>query len=96
VNKNYVVFVHILGSEFNAAQNNFLWGQLDRVPSIPPTAWQPNQTVADPYRVPVAANAPAGKYKIEVGMYDAVTGARLKLNDGSDAVIIAEIEIVPW
>jgi len=91
--KNYVVFAHVLGSEFNAAQNNFLWGQLDRVPLVPPTAWQPNQTVADPYRVPIAPNAPAGKYKIEVGMYDAVTGARLKLNDGSDSVILAEIEI---
>jgi hypothetical protein len=94
--QNYVVFAHLLGSEFNAAQAppNFLWGQLDRVPIIPPTAWQPNQTVADPYRVPIAANAPMGKYKIEIGMYDAVTGTRLQLRDGSDAVIIAEIEIV--
>jgi hypothetical protein len=89
------VFVHILGSEFNAAQNNFLWGQLDRVPAVPPTAWQPSQTVADAYRVLIAANAPPGKYKIEVGMYDVATGVRLKLSDGSDSIILAEIEIVP-
>ncbi len=95
--KSYVVFVHLLGSELNAAQNNFLWGQIDRVPrdgAYPTTAWQLNQTVADPYRVPIAPNAPAGKYKIEVGMYDVATGARLKLSDGSDSIILAEIEIV--
>lgn len=92
--RDYSVFVHILGSEFNAAQNNFLWGQLDRIPTIPPTAWQPNQTVADAYRVPISANAPAGKYKIEVGMYDAATGVRLKSSDGSDIVILTEIDIV--
>lgn len=94
IGKNYTTFVHLLGSEFNASQNNFLWGQLDRVPTVPPSAWQPNQTVADLYRVPIAANAPAGKYKIEIGMYDSVTGARLKLSDRSDSVVLAEIEII--
>ncbi len=94
--KNYVVFVHLLGPEFNAAQNNFLWGQVDRVPregAYPTTAWRLNEIVTDPYRVPIAPNAPAGRYKVEVGMYDVVTGARLKLGDGSDKVIVAEIEI---
>jgi hypothetical protein len=74
---SYVVFVHLLGTEFNAAQSNFLWGQIDSVPrdgAYPTTAWQPNQTVADPYRVPIPPNAPAGKYKIEVGC-DVATGA---------------------
>jgi 4-amino-4-deoxy-L-arabinose transferase-like glycosyltransferase len=93
---SYVVFVHLLGTELNAAQSNFLWGQVDRVPrdgSYPTTAWPPNQTVADPYRVPIAPNAPAGKYKIEVGLYDTATGERLKLSDGSDSMILAEIDI---
>ncbi len=95
--KSYTVFVHLLGTELNAAQNNFLWGQVDRVPvggSYPTTAWRADQIVADPYRVPIAINAPPGTYKIEVGMYDLATGTRLKLNDGSDSVILAEIEIV--
>lgn len=94
IGQNYVVFAHLLGNEFNAAQTNFLWGQLDRMPSLPVTAWLPNQTVADSYRVPIAPNAPAGKYKIEIGMYDAVTGARLKLSNGLDSIILTEIEIV--
>lgn len=96
VNRNYVAFLHLLGSELNTAQNNFLWGQIDRIPrdgAYPTTAWQPNQTVADPYRVPIAPNAPAGKYKIEVGMYEVATGARLKLSDGTDSIIVSEIDV---
>lgn len=93
LHQNYVVFVHLLGTEFNAGQNNFLWGQVDRSPSLPVTAWQPNQIVADQYRLPIALNAPRGKYQLEVGLYDAITGARLRLGNGTDSVNLAEVAI---
>lgn len=101
IDKNYTVFVHLLGEEFNLSQSNFLWGQVDHIPGAgalplpyPTTAWLAGETVGDAYHVPIESRAPAGKYKIEVGMYDVATGARLKLSDGSDSVIVAEIEIV--
>ncbi len=92
VEKSYVVFVHLLGAQYNAAQNNFLWGQMDRVPQPPTRAWSA-QIVTDAYRVQVDAHAPAGAYKIEIGLYDPATGARLPLDDGTDSVIVAEVEI---
>jgi hypothetical protein len=86
----------LLGTQFNAAKSNLLWGQVDRVPrdgAYPTTAWQSNEIVPDVYRVPIDANAPAGTYKIEVGLYDPATGGRLPVDRGGDSVIVAEIEI---
>jgi len=37
--------------------------------------------VADEYAIPVAPDAPPGTYVIEVGMYDAATGARLPVRN---------------
>jgi len=31
--------------------------------------WQPGEIIADPYRVPIAANAPFGTYALLIGMY---------------------------
>ena len=95
VAKNYVVFVHLLGTQFNPAQNNLLWGQTDRTPMPPTAAWRVNEIVPDAYRVPIDAHAPPGKYKIEIGMYDPATGARLEVSDGLDNIILDEIEITP-
>jgi len=33
--------------------------------------------VVDEYEIPIRADAPAGEYRIEIGMYDATTGERL-------------------
>ncbi len=96
VETSYTAFVHLLGTQFNSAQGDFLWGQIDRVPcngGCPTTAWAPNETVSDVYRVPIDPGAPAGRYKIEVGLYDPATGARLPLGDGTDSIVLAEVEI---
>jgi hypothetical protein len=54
--------------------------------------------IADPYAVPIQPNAPRGLYKIEIGLYDAATGTRLRVFDShgqdmGDAVVVGEIEI---
>ena len=97
---SYTVFVHLLGEQYNPAQNNFLWGQVDRIPldgKLPTTAWTPQQKIFDAYQVKFDDNAPAGKYKIEIGMYDA-NGARLHVFDANgkdlgDALIVSQVEI---
>ncbi|MBI5030798.1 MAG: glycosyltransferase family 39 protein [Chloroflexi bacterium] len=94
VEKSYTAFVHIVGDQWNPASNSPLWGQVDRVPTPPITAWLPNETVSDAYVVKIDPNAPPGKYKIEIGLYDAATGTRLPTENG-DSVMIAEIEITP-
>lgn len=99
IGRNYTVFVHLLGTQFNPAHipPNPLWGQVDSIPvggDYPTTAWRPNETVADAYRVPIETSAPAGEYQIEVGMYDPATGQRLALSGGDDSIILAKVGIV--
>ncbi len=97
---SYSVFVHLLGDQYNPAQNNFLWGQIDRLPldgKLPTTAWTPKQTIADAYQVKFDQDAPPGVYKIEIGLYDA-NGTRLRMfdangNDVGDALIVGQVEI---
>lgn len=100
---SYKVFVHLLGSQYNPAQNNFLWGQVDRIPldgQLPTNAWTPQLSIADAYQMPVNTDAPHGLYRVEIGLYDAATGARLRVFDAAgqdvgDALIAGEIEIEP-
>ncbi len=94
VGKSFTVFVHIVGEQFNPRQNNPLWGQADRLPTPPTSAWLPNEIVPDVYAVKIDPDAPPGKYHIEIGMYDAATGARLPTNKGNDSVILADIQII--
>ena len=94
IDKSYTAFVHLVGAQWNPVSNNPLWGQVDRAPSPPTNAWLSNETVSDAYSVRIDPNAPPGKYQIEIGMYDAATGARLSTESGN-SVIIAEIEIAP-
>jgi mannosyltransferase len=97
---SYTVFVHLLGAQYNPAQNNFLWGQVDRIPvegKLPTNAWTPQQMIADAYQVQVDANAPNGMYNIEIGMYDA-NGTRLRVfdangNEMGDALIVGQVRI---
>jgi uncharacterized membrane protein len=101
VTTSYTAFVHLLGAQYNPVQDNFLWGQVDRIPvegRLPTSAWTPGQLIADPYSIPIQANAPPGLYRIEVGLYEAATGTRLRVFDANgkevgDAAVVGEVEI---
>lgn len=88
----YTVFVHLIGSQFNIKQGNFLWGQHDSEPvngSRPLPSWQSGEEIADTHCFTVAVDAPAGDYQLEIGFYDASSGQRLPLADGStDSLLI--------
>ena len=74
VDGDLTVFTHLLDP------TGWLRGQQDQQPrqgTWPTTAWQPNALVVDPYRIPVAAEAPPGDYSLEVGMYRPENGTRL-------------------
>jgi len=100
IETRYKVFAHLLGQAYNAATDNFLWGQQDNEPGngyVATTVWLPGAIVADPYLIPVAADAPPGQYLIEVGMYGLVDGVRLPvLANGAvvdDHVILPPVEV---
>ena len=85
VKHRYKVFTHLLGEVFNAASGNFLWGQQDNEPlngTRPTPTWRVGEIIIDSYAIPLQAQAPAGLYALEIGLYDPATGARLPvLND---------------
>ena len=78
MNQNYTVFTHLVDSDGR------VWGQWDNQPQrgqMPTTRWLPRQVVADPYRIPVSPDAPAGNLELRVGMYDLLTMRRLPVYD---------------
>lgn len=71
---SYTVFVHVVGPDGQ------LYGQKDYWPvegtRLTPD-WQPGEVITDPYRVPLAADAPAGTYSVHIGLYLLETLERL-------------------
>ena len=101
VGQRYKVFTHLLGDVFNATTGNFLWGQVDSEPAAntrPTTTWRAGEVIVDEYAIPLAADAPPGTYRIEIGLYDAASGERLPLlgPDGApaaDHLILTVVEV---
>jgi len=74
--ENYSVFTHILGEE------NRIWAQKDSWPrggDAPTSTWQPGQTIADEYALTIYADTPHDAYDVEIGLYLAATGDRLRI-----------------
>jgi hypothetical protein len=101
VTARYKVFTHILGNQFNPTQGSFLWGQHDAEPdnfNRPTTTWIPGEIVVDRHVIQIDAAAPPGRYRIEIGLYDGLSGRRLKVRDKQGVVlgdhIILDKEIV--
>jgi mannosyltransferase len=97
INRNYTVFNHLVAADGQT------WGQWDNQPQrggLPTTRWMPGQVIADPYQIPVSADAPAGPLELWTGMYDALTMTRLPVRDENgrvtgDHVILTEVQVRP-
>ena len=59
----------------------------------PSTSWSTDEMVTDYRAVWIKPGTPPGQYAIFVGLYDANTSERLKLQDGSDRFKIGEVAI---
>ena len=91
---DYTVFTHLLDQEGHVR------GGKDNPPvhgTYPTTLWVPGEVVLDSYQIPVDADAPPGRYAIEVGMYDPVTIQRLPVHNPSggtgDRVLLGDIVV---
>lgn len=101
VPQRYKIFTHLLGENYNAQTDNFLWGQQDNEPvnnSRPVTSWRTGEVVIDSYAIPIDPLAPAGIYTLEIGWYDPITGSRLPILDSSgtpisDHLILTTVQI---
>jgi len=100
VAQRYKAFVHLLGAQWNPRSHNTLWGQRDQEPAngaLPTTAWGPGSVIEDAYLFRVAADAPPGKYQIEIGLYHPTTGERLQVQmpagSAADHAILIDVEV---
>jgi len=95
----YTVFVHLLAADgFNRTNqdNQPVWG------AYPTTQWQPGEQITDRYTLKIPPGAPPGDHHLNVGWYNAASGARAPLLNSAgqpaadalqlDAVIRVESE----
>lgn len=88
---SYTVFVHLLSS------NGAVAAQHDGIPAngtIPTTDWSIGEVVEDRHQLEFT-NLPPGEYQLVVGLYNAQTGERLPLVDGSAAVLLHTLDYQP-
>ena len=89
---NYTVFVHVADDQNRKA------GQHDGQPrdgEHPTSIWRPGELVEDRVDVPIALDAPPGRYRVVVGVYDLATMQRLPLAGGGDSLTLAIVTVQP-
>ncbi|MHB1131304.1 MAG: glycosyltransferase family 39 protein [Chloroflexota bacterium] len=81
LDKNYVVFVHILD------EKEKIWGQRDSEPgggARPTSSWPVGQVIEDRIGLPIQKDAAPGSYQVELGMYYPPTMERPPLHDAEN------------
>jgi hypothetical protein len=92
LDSDYTVFVHLVEAE--TGDGAIAQGDAPPLGGRWPTLlWLPGVTLDDEHIIPLPADLPAGTYDLLVGFYDPVTGERLRLPDGRDAVRLVGVEI---
>ena len=85
----YSVFVHLLDKDDQVRS------AADSEPgngTLPTTGWIENEYLVDVHLLSLA-DLPKGVYRIEIGVYDPATGARLKLLDGQERIILRTVDV---
>jgi len=87
---DYTVFTHLVGPDGR------IYAQRDNPPaggSRPTSGWLAGEVIDDRYELRLDDRAPAGTYKLEVGMYRPDTGARLLAGAGTSIVLDAGVQV---
>lgn len=88
---SYTVFVQLLNADDRVI------AQSDAIPaagSRPTTGWRAGEYIEDRHTLTFNELAAPGRARLIAGLYDAVTGERVRLAEGGDAVALGEIEII--
>ncbi len=89
---DYTVFVHLMD------QNGAVVAGYDKEPrrgNAPTTTWLPEDRIVDAVRLPLPAGIPAGRYQLEVGLYNAATGQRVGVANEAGTVLTDRLLIEP-
>jgi hypothetical protein len=87
---DYTAFVHLLSPDGQ------LVSQHDSPPlagTLPTTAWDAGDSVYDAIELPIPSDLLSGEYRVELGLYQPGTGARLADASGQDAFAISTIVV---
>ena len=92
VDDDYHVFVHLLN------QSNEKIAQRDGQPvqwMRPTSTWQAGEQIVDHYGMRLPDDLPPGRYRVDVGLYDPVSGQRLPISAGPQdyAIEVGPIEV---
>jgi hypothetical protein len=89
--RNYTVFTHLLDP------TERLVGQMDGQPDrgrAPTLGWVPGQVITDSYELTLASGVAGNRVALEVGLYDAESGARLPLaGNAGDRLILETLPV---
>jgi hypothetical protein len=89
MNTSYTVFVHLLDAQGKVVAAG------DAVPgngNFPTTGWIEDEYITDAHTLSLE-NVPPGTYPIEIGVYDPVTGTRLKTTEGADRLLFPPLQL---
>ncbi len=81
---DYTLFLQVVD-----AQDRIV-GQVDSWPvqgTRPTSGWQPGETIADMFTIPLSADMPPGDYRLLVGWYLLADGRRLPVLDGEGTAV---------
>lgn len=91
---DYTVFVHLV--QPNSDSPGPPLAQHDGMPvdGLRPTrSWQPGERIEEMRVMVVPADAPKGRYHLNIGWYDPATGARLPARNQADQVRLVELQV---
>lgn len=74
--KNYLSFIHLIPVDDDSLPYFDQWGGLPVEALRPTKGWRPGEVLADTYHMDVSA-VPAGRYALNVGLFEGDTGQRL-------------------
>lgn len=83
---DYSFFSHLLD------YRSKMWGQGD-TNQYWSSDWHPGDLVVGRYDIAVQPTAPAGKFTVEVGIFDRKTGGRLSMSNGSDILPLGAVKV---
>ena len=96
---DFSVFVHVLGTDGQ------LWGQSDKfspLPEFPTGRWPAGRRMTDGHQLALKADIPYGTYTLRVGLWDRLSGARLRVlgpdgqaTDQDGVTLPIELKVLP-
>jgi len=94
VSHRYTVFTHLVGQAYNPATSGPVWAGQDSEPlagGYPTSQWFVDDVIVDRHVLTVDAQAPAGDYELEAGMYLLQTMTRLSVLDAQGKAVDTRI-----